>query len=125
MAQPPKIEFNRIDPLQDSFEDRDGNRYSVARLLDDSKDLPIFDAPLAALDLEGCYVWRDCTLHGAAYHLRRAMKADLSVPILLGWNGSIVDGRHRIVKALMQGKRTIPARRMTWKPEPDHTEPKS
>lgn len=123
MTQPPKLSFPAIDPLQDFYRDRDGNRYGVARLADLAKGLPVFEAPLAAIDLEGCYAWRDCTLHGAADHLRRAMKADLNVPILLDWNGSIADGRHRIVKALMRGKRTIKAKRLTFRPEPDHIEP--
>ncbi|MCZ4330764.1 hypothetical protein [Castellaniella denitrificans] len=121
MTKPPVLKFSRIDPLQDYFEDRDGNRYDVARLVDASKDLPVFDLPLAGLDLDGCYVWRDATLHEAAGHLRRVMKADLSFPILLSWTGSIIDGRHRIVKALMQGKRTIKVRRMTWRPEQSST----
>lgn len=118
MTQPPVLKFSRIDPLQDYYQDRDGDRYDVARLLDDAKDLPVFDVPLAGLDLAGTYAWRDCTLHDAADHMRRVMKADLSIPILLDWNGAIADGRHRIVKALMQGKRTIKARRMTRKADP-------
>lgn len=39
-------------------------------------------------------------------------------PILLDWHGSIADGRHRVLKAIALGKRTIKARRMTWKPDP-------
>ncbi|MDH0777516.1 hypothetical protein N5C96_29300 [Delftia tsuruhatensis] len=30
----------------------------------------------------------------------------------------IADGRHRVLKAIALGKRTIKARRMTWKPDP-------
>lgn len=118
MTQPPVLKFSRIDPLQHYYTDRAGNEYDVARLVDAAKDLPVFDIPLAAIDLNGCDAWRDATLHDAADHMRRVMKADLNIPILLDWNGSIADGRHRIVKALMQGKRTIKARRMTWQPEP-------
>ncbi|MFA5662395.1 hypothetical protein [Castellaniella sp.] len=123
MAQPPKLAFARIAPLQDYYDDGCGNHYSVAKLLDDAKDLPVFDCPVAALDLSG-EIWQDSNMFKLAWHVKKVMKADLSVPILLDWNGCVADGRHRIIKAIALGKRTIPARRMTWRPDPDHTERK-
>ncbi|MEI2416213.1 hypothetical protein V8Z80_08515 [Orrella sp. JC864] len=115
--KPPRVEFRPIDPLQDYYDDGQGNQYSVARLVDDAKDLPIFDCPLAALDLSG-EIWKGSNMHGLAFHVRKVMRADLDVPILLDWNGGIADGRHRVIKALALGKRTIKAKRMTWKPDP-------
>jgi hypothetical protein len=105
------------EPLQDYYRDRDGCLYSVARLLDDSKDLPVFDVPVAALDLSD-RIWDEANMHGLAFHVRKCMKADLSCPILLDWNGAVADGRHRIIKAIATGKATVKARRMTWKPYP-------
>lgn len=116
-TKPPKVEFNRVDPLQDYYSDGKGNLYSVARLVDDTKHLPVFDCPLAALDLSGA-IWEGCNMHGLAWHVRRVKDADLDKPILLDWEGGIADGRHRVIKALVLGKRTIKARRMMWKPEP-------
>lgn len=118
MTQPPKVKFRDIDPLQDHYQDGDGNRYSVARLVDDAKSLPVFDVPLAALDLSGC-PWDGDNLYHLGFHVKKCMRADLSHPILLDWHGRIADGRHRVLKAIATGKRTIKARRMTWKPEPD------
>lgn len=92
--------------------------YSVARLIDDAKELPIFDAPLASLDLSGC-PWDGENIYALSFHVKKCMEADLSFPILLDWNGAIADGRHRLLKALALGKRTVKAKRMTWKPEPD------
>jgi hypothetical protein len=123
ISKPPKVEFNRADPLQDYYRDGNGNLYSVARLLDDTKHLPVFDCPLAALDLS-CEIWQGCNMHSLAWHVRRVNDADLDHPVLLDWEGSIADGRHRVIKALAQGKRTIKARRMTWKPEPCRPEQK-
>jgi hypothetical protein len=117
MSQYPKVRLGAIEPLQDYYRDGDGNLYSVARLLDDSKDLPVFDAPLATLDLSGC-IWRDADMVALAFHVKKCMDADLKYPILLAWDGSIADGRHRILKAIALGKRTIKARRMPWKPTP-------
>ena len=120
MPKPPKVQFRDSEPLQDYYIDREGNKYSVAKLLDDTKDLPVFEAPLAALDLSD-KIWAGSNMFVMAFHVRRCMRADLNVPILLDWEGGIADGRHRVIKALAQGKRTIKARRLPWKPTPCHT----
>lgn len=122
-GKPPKIKFRSNDPLQDYYSDGEGNLYSVARLADDAKDLPVFDCPLAALDLSG-EIWQGSDMFGLANHVRRVKDADLSKPILLDWAGRIADGRHRVIKALVDGKRTIKARRMYWKPDPCRTDQK-
>lgn len=121
MATPPKVSMRDAEPLQDYYRDKDGNCYSVARLIDDAKNLPVFDVPLAALDLSS-KIWGDCTMFALAFHVKKCVDADLRYPILLDWDGSVADGRHRILKAIMDGKRTIKARRMTWKPDPDRKE---
>lgn len=113
----PKVAFSQAYPLQDYYSDGEGNEYSVARLLDGADDLPVFDCPLAALDLSG-EIWQGSNMHSLAWHVRKVLSADLDAPILLDWNGRIADGRHRVIKALAQGKRTIKAKRMPWKPDP-------
>jgi hypothetical protein len=118
MTKPPKVALRDAEPLQDYYRDSDGNCYSVARLLDDTRDLPVFDVPLAALNLSS-HPWDGYNMHSLAFHVKKCMDADLTFPILLDWNGGVADGRHRILKAIATGERTIKARRMTWKPEPD------
>lgn len=117
MSLPPKVTTRRADPLQDYYRDGNGDLYSVARLVDDAKALPIFEVPLAALDLSG-KIWEGSNILSLSFHVKKVMDADLNCPILLDWNGSIADGRHRIIKAIVTGKRTIKARRMHWQPEP-------
>lgn len=114
---PPKVKFRDIEPLQDYYNDGE-NCYSVAKLLDDAKDQPVFDVPLAALDLSG-KIWDGCNMYSLAFHVMRCMKADLEQPILLDWDGCIADGRHRVLAAIARGKTTIKARRMQWEPTPD------
>lgn len=116
-AKPPKLRLRESEPMQDFYKDREGNRWSVARLIDDTKHLEAFDAPLAAISLSS-QPWDGENMVWLAYHVRKCMDADLSHPILLDWNGDIADGRHRVLRALADGKRTIKARRMTWRPEP-------
>lgn len=113
----PKVAFSQVYPLQDYYNDGQGNLYSVAKLVDDAKSLPVFDCPLAALDLSG-EIWSGSNMHALAWHCRRVKDADLDEPVLLDWNGVIADGRHRVIKALVEGKRTIKARRLPWKPDP-------
>ncbi|TMN24511.1 hypothetical protein [Pseudoxanthomonas sp. X-1] len=122
MKKPPKVRLRDNEPLQDYYQDRDGARYAVARLLDDAKDLPVFEVPLAGLNLSS-EPWNGENMRGLAHHVRACMNADLSYPILLDWNGAIADGRHRVLKAIALGKRTIKARRMHWKPVPDREAP--
>lgn len=117
MSLPPKVEFRAIHAFQDYYADGEGGLYSVARLMDATKDLSVFECPLAAIDLAG-EIWRDSDMLGLAFHVKRVLEADLNEPILLDWKGRIADGRHRAIKALAKGKRTIKAKRMTWKPDP-------
>lgn len=117
MKAPPIVSMREIEALQDWYQDREGNRYSVARLLDDAKNLQVFEVPVAAISLSD-EIWRGEDIFGLAFHVRKCMRADLSFPILLDWRGDIADGRHRLIKAIATGKRTIKARRLTWKPEP-------
>lgn len=53
-----------------------------------------------------------------ADHIERCMNADLSYPILI-WDGAIVDGCHRTVKALAKGQKTIKAKVIVNIPPPD------
>lgn len=118
MNKPPKVRFRPIDPLQDYYCDIQGDQYSVARLVDETRHLKPFSLPIAAVTLSDA-IWQDKTIFDLAFHVKKVMEADLSKPIILDWHGNVADGRHRIIKALVEGKRTIKAVRMTWKIEPD------
>lgn len=118
--KPPKIKLPDSEPLQDRYTDGGGNYWNVARLIDDTKDLEPFDCPLAALDLSN-ETWSGCDLSHLPFHVKKVMDADLSKPIILSWNGAIADGRHRIIKAIVEGKTTIKAVRMTWRRKPCET----
>ena len=46
--------------------------------------------------------------------------ADLGYPIILSADGSVMDGMHRVAKAVLLGRATIEAVRFSVDPEPDH-----
>lgn len=119
--KPPVITFNRAEPMQDYFSDGFGRIYSVARLVDEAKDLEPFDCPLAALDLS-CRIFDECDIYDVAWHIKKVNDADLSYPIILSWDGGVADGRHRILKALLEGRRTIKAVRIMYEMAPDRVE---
>jgi len=56
-------------------------------------------------------------------HMRAVSNADLNYPIILDEDGEILDGRHRIMKALFLGKETIKAVRFEENPRPCSIEP--
>ena len=121
-SKPPcALEFRHIEPLQDAFEDGTGAKWSVAMLIDDTKDLEPFDLPLAGMNLSDV-IWKDCNIFDLAFHCKKVNEADLDMPIILSWEGQIADGRHRVIKALTLGHKTIKAVRMTWRPTPCQTE---
>jgi len=111
------LKFGAIEPLSEYYEDVDGKRYCVSRLIEEAKNLPVFDLPLAGLDLSQA-IWQKADIFGLAYHCKKVNRSDLSFPIILAWDGAIADGRHRIIKALMLGKTTIKAKRITWRLTP-------
>lgn len=117
MNKPPVIKFADAEPLQDYFVDPDGNMYSVAKLIDDTKHLVPFDLPIAGICLSD-KIWENEDIFGLAFHCKKVMEADLSKPIILDWRGGIADGRHRVIKALIEGRRTIKAVRITWRVTP-------
>lgn len=114
----PALDSRDGDPLQDYYNNGRGQWFSVARLIDAAKGLTPFDLPIAGIDLD-YYCWKDANMAELAHHVGRVMDADLSKPIILDWNGSVADGRHRIIKAIVQGRRTIKAVRLQHKLTPD------
>jgi hypothetical protein len=53
-------------------------------------------------------------------HIRLIEAADLSFPIILASDGRVMDGMHRVAKALLLGRAVIEAVQFTGDPEPDY-----
>jgi len=52
-------------------------------------------------------------------HFEKVLAADLDYPLIIGTSGNIMNGFHRLMKARLQGERTISVVRFTVDPEPD------
>jgi hypothetical protein len=53
-------------------------------------------------------------------HMTLIDEADLSFPIILSSTGAIMDGRHRVAKAVREGRKEIATVQFNHDPEPDH-----
>jgi hypothetical protein len=68
-----------------------------------------------ALDHDGQPItWRGFVEHAALMH-----EADLAFPIILAADGAVMDGRHRVARALLEGRATIDVVRFPEDPAPD------
>ena len=53
-------------------------------------------------------------------HARMMLESDLDFPVILSSDGRVMDGMHRICKALFEGRGEIEAVRFVQDPEPDY-----
>jgi hypothetical protein len=99
--------------------------WDVDRLIELGKELPIRDVDLASIDEIDSVYWFDDqlerpTVRRVVDHARLIEDVDVSHPIILGFDGRVMDGMHRIAKALLQGQKTIRAVQFDCPVEPDY-----
>jgi hypothetical protein len=92
------------------------HHWSVSRLFELSRQLPVMDVPLTHLNLY--YTYEKLTLRDMVMHMAAVNDADLDYPIIMDEDGEVMDGRHRIMKALLLGHETIKAVRFETNPSP-------
>lgn len=98
--------------------------WDVDRLIELSRGLPVEEVPLDEIaDIDSVY-WFDesdrPTVRKMVEHMRLVGEVDLSYPIIVGLDGRVMDGMHRIAKVLLDGGTTIAAVRLTELPLPDY-----
>lgn len=62
------------------------------------------------------------TVRAVVEHMRVVNEADLRYAIIVDPDGGVMDGMHRVAKALLLGHDTIAAKRLPSLPSPDFTE---
>lgn len=92
------------------------NKWRCARLFELIKSLPILDVPIDYININEVY--DEMTIRQLIMHMKTVNDADLSFPIILDEDGDLMDGRHRIMKALLTGAKTIKAVRFEDNPSP-------
>ena len=91
------------------------NIYNAETLIKLSKDLPIEYLDLSSISLDDTkfIIWKLDNVRDIVVHYERIKNSDLEKPIILRPDGVIMDGRHRIIKAISEGRRWLPAKRLT------------
>jgi len=64
------------------------------------------------------YKYENLTLRELVMHMQAVQAADLTYPIILDEDGELMDGRHRLMKAMLLGHTTILAVRFDENPPP-------
>ncbi len=115
-------------PVQTHSTERDGKRYIwyTERLWQLAKDLPVYEVDVGQFE----ELDRDCwfseskppTIREVAGHCRRINETDLEIPVIINDNGRLMDGGHRLARALIEGRKTVKAVRFEEMPEPDEVE---
>ena len=97
--------------------------WDVDRLVELSSHLPRKQIPLSTIrELDEVWFSDDepLTWRVLLEHMRLIGEADLAFPIILSASGAVMDGMHRVAKAVQQGRTGIEAVQFDEDPEPDY-----
>ena len=97
--------------------------WDVDRLVDLSRDFPVHAVPLSEIRELDEPIFGDDerpTWRSLSAHMQLVDAAELRYPIILAADGAVMDGRHRIVRALREGRTSIEAVRFSEDPAPDY-----
>lgn len=105
-----------INPVLDEQTFKDGKMvWKVLRLIMLAKELEPFDIPLHHLNIHHLHPAINTTNEFVS-HIKRVIDADMSCPIILDEEGYVMDGRHRVAKALLEKHNSIKAVRFETTP---------
>jgi hypothetical protein len=104
--------------------DEGHDAWDVDGLVALSADIPVEEVALDDItEIDSVYWFDDdhpATVREVAVHVRLTNEVDTSHPIILGPDGRVMDGMHRVIRALIEGRQAIAARRLMALPEPDY-----
>ena len=124
MSDMPIVKIDGIKLSDNTFTDGDDVWY-VTNLIERAKELVPFDLPLAAI-YSGSEVWSPVSsAYDLAKQMRRVLDVNTDYPVILDARGFIMDGWHRVTRALVDGKATIKAVRFDKTPAPDYVRAKA
>lgn len=97
--------------------------WDVDRLVILTRNFPRCQVPLTSIqELDRRWFGEDGprTWRSLLEHMQLIEEADLSFPIILAADGLVMDGMHRVAKAVREGRHTIDAVQFPKDPEPDY-----
>ena|SRR5688572_24729881 len=99
--------------------------WDVHRLVELTRDYPVQQVSLSRIhELDECFWFSDeiATCRAVALHAKLMQETDLAYPIILSASGRVMDGMHRVCKALLESRSTVDAVQFTQDPEPDYVD---
>lgn len=102
-----------------------GKRYIwyTDRLWKLAQELPEFEVEVEGFQELDQDCWfstgRTPTIREIAAHCKRINEANAEFPVIINENGRLMDGGHRLARALLEGTTTIKAVQFAQMPEPD------
>jgi hypothetical protein len=104
--------------------DQGFDAWDVDRLIDVSATLDPKEVPLTSItDIDSEYWFstgQKPTVRNVVEHARLMQDVEMSHPIILGADGRVMDGMHRVARALLEGRTTISVVQFKDQPEPDY-----
>jgi hypothetical protein len=98
--------------------------WDVDSLIRASADLPVVEVTVDTIkdvDTDHWFTFGPIpTVRRIVDHIRLIQEVDLSYPVILGSDGRVMDGMHRIARAILDGRTSIRAVRFVVEPEPDY-----
>ena len=97
-----------------------GKTYNIHACFVASKDIPAKNLLIDDLFIGYSNPSKE-TLRSFIEHIKMVNDADLKYPILMNEDGEIIDGKHRLAKAILLGHKTIKAKRFIHDPSGCYT----
>jgi hypothetical protein len=99
--------------------------WDVDHLIELSASLPVKEMPLASIRELDTAHWLGAddalaTVRMVVGHMQLINTADLAYPVILGADGEVVDGMHRVARCLLEGREVVLAVQFVEQPEPDY-----
>jgi hypothetical protein len=99
--------------------------WDVEHLIELSTGLPVKEVPLTSIKELDTVHWFGAggapyTVRVLVRHMELVNAVDLSYPVILGAEGQVMDGMHRVARCLLEGRASVAAVQFVEQPEPDH-----
>jgi hypothetical protein len=100
--------------------------WDVDRLIKLTAELPVEQVAVADIhEVDSVYWfddWQRPTVRSVVEHCRLIQEVETSYPIILGPDGRVMDGMHRVARALVDEREVIEAVRFAALPPADYTD---
>lgn len=98
-------------------QDYNGKTYIVSNLIHIAEDIKVEDVDIRTINKYDELLNRDYDTVDLVNKIKQIQEVDLSYPILI-YRGFVMDGKHRVAKALLEGKKTIKVKYLEELPLP-------